>query len=120
MKKAAAEAAQPPKKVQLGRPGNTLQMGIVGLPNVGKSSTFNDPRVMNLSIAAAWEHAVSSTGGYPVTGSYKCQPFIGCFANNESESGMKIFNETKLTFCLVGRSENPHTFYFELLNAAPE
>jgi obg-like ATPase 1 len=31
----------PPKKVQLGRPGNTLQMGIVGLPNVGKSSTFN-------------------------------------------------------------------------------
>lgn len=30
-----------PKKVQLGRPGNTLQMGIVGLPNVGKSSTFN-------------------------------------------------------------------------------
>lgn len=24
-----------------GRPGNTLQMGIVGLPNVGKSSTFN-------------------------------------------------------------------------------
>lgn len=32
---------EPPKKVQLGRPGNTLQMGIVGLPNVGKSSTFN-------------------------------------------------------------------------------
>ncbi len=24
-----------------GRPGNTLKMGIVGLPNVGKSSTFN-------------------------------------------------------------------------------
>jgi len=41
MKKAAAEAAAPQKKVQLGRPGNTLQMGIVGLPNVGKSSTFN-------------------------------------------------------------------------------
>ena len=31
----------PPKKVLLGRPGNTLKMGIVGLPNVGKSSTFN-------------------------------------------------------------------------------
>ncbi len=30
-----------PKKVLLGRPGNTLKMGIVGLPNVGKSSTFN-------------------------------------------------------------------------------
>ena len=30
-----------PKKAMLGRPGNTLKMGIVGLPNVGKSSTFN-------------------------------------------------------------------------------
>jgi obg-like ATPase 1 len=35
-KKAAEEI-----KVELGRPGNTLKMGIVGLPNVGKSSTFN-------------------------------------------------------------------------------
>ena len=39
MKKAKKE--EEPKKVLLGRPGNTLQMGIVGLPNVGKSSTFN-------------------------------------------------------------------------------
>jgi len=39
MKKGKKE--EEPKKVQLGRPGNTLQMGIVGLPNVGKSSTFN-------------------------------------------------------------------------------
>ena len=30
-----------PKKLLLGRPGNTLKMGIVGLANVGKSSTFN-------------------------------------------------------------------------------
>ena len=30
-----------PQKVLLGRPGNTLKMGIVGLPNVGKSSTYN-------------------------------------------------------------------------------
>lgn len=30
-----------PKKALLGRPGNTLKMGIVGLPNVGKSTTFN-------------------------------------------------------------------------------
>ena len=30
-----------PKKVLLGRPGNTLKMGIVGIPNVGKSSTYN-------------------------------------------------------------------------------
>lgn len=33
--------AAPEKKILLGRPGNTLKMGIVGLPNVGKSSTFN-------------------------------------------------------------------------------
>ena len=29
------------EKIRLGRPGNTLKMGIVGLPNVGKSTTFN-------------------------------------------------------------------------------
>jgi len=29
------------EKVKLGRPGNTLKMGIVGLPNVGKSTMFN-------------------------------------------------------------------------------
>jgi obg-like ATPase 1 len=32
---------EPAKKILLGRPGNTLKMGIVGLPNVGKSTTFN-------------------------------------------------------------------------------
>jgi len=35
------EETQAPKKLILGRPGNTLKMGIVGLPNVGKSTTFN-------------------------------------------------------------------------------
>ncbi len=30
-----------PKKVLLGRASNNLSMGLVGLPNVGKSSTFN-------------------------------------------------------------------------------
>lgn len=29
------------EKSKLGKPGNTLKMGIVGLPNVGKSTTFN-------------------------------------------------------------------------------
>ena len=28
-------------KIRLGRPGNHLKMGIVGLPNVGKSTMFN-------------------------------------------------------------------------------
>jgi obg-like ATPase 1 len=35
-KKAAVE-----QKVILGRASNTLKMGLVGLPNVGKSTTFN-------------------------------------------------------------------------------
>jgi obg-like ATPase 1 len=30
-----------PKKVILGRVSNTLKMGLVGMPNVGKSTTFN-------------------------------------------------------------------------------
>lgn len=32
---------QEEKKNRLGRVGNTLKMGIVGMANVGKSSTFN-------------------------------------------------------------------------------
>jgi len=32
---------EPPKKVILGRASNNLSMGLVGLPNVGKSTTFN-------------------------------------------------------------------------------
>lgn len=37
-------------KIVLGRVGNSLKMGIVGLPNVGKSSTFN--LVSHLSVPA--------------------------------------------------------------------
>jgi obg-like ATPase 1 len=45
-KKKVVEESKP----LLGRPGNTLRMGIVGVPNVGKSSTFN--LLSNLSIPA--------------------------------------------------------------------
>ena len=30
-----------PKRLRLGRPGSSLKMGIVGMANIGKSSTFN-------------------------------------------------------------------------------
>ena len=41
---------EPEKKVILGRASNTLKMGLVGLPNVGKSTTFNI--LANLSVPA--------------------------------------------------------------------
>jgi obg-like ATPase 1 len=46
----AKKKAVEESKTLLGRPGNTLKMGIVGVPNVGKSSTFN--LLSNLSIPA--------------------------------------------------------------------
>ncbi|KAK7051028.1 hypothetical protein VNI00_005140 [Paramarasmius palmivorus] len=51
-KKAAAE-----KKTLLGRPGNNLKIGIVGLPNVGKSSFFNALSNTSLGVAANYPYA---------------------------------------------------------------
>jgi len=40
-KKAASEESDVPLSARFGRVKNTLKMGLVGLPNVGKSSLFN-------------------------------------------------------------------------------
>ena len=37
----AKKKVEETKKIILGRASNTLKMGLVGLPNVGKSTTFN-------------------------------------------------------------------------------
>ena len=46
----AKKKQEPVKKVILGRASNTLKMGLVGLPNVGKSTNFNT--LSNLSVPA--------------------------------------------------------------------
>ncbi|KAK0195882.1 P-loop containing nucleoside triphosphate hydrolase protein [Armillaria mellea] len=51
-KKAVAE-----KKTLLGRPGNNLKIGIVGVPNVGKSTFFNALSNTSLAIAANYPYA---------------------------------------------------------------
>ncbi|KAK8865881.1 GTP-binding protein YchF [Kwoniella newhampshirensis] len=45
------------KKIILGRPGNNLKIGIVGLPNVGKSSFFNTLSKTDLGKAANFPYA---------------------------------------------------------------
>ncbi|ODN84200.1 GTP-binding protein YchF, partial [Cryptococcus amylolentus CBS 6039] len=45
------------KKIRLGRPGNNLKIGIVGLPNVGKSSFFNTLSQTDLGKAANFPYA---------------------------------------------------------------
>ncbi|ORY28969.1 P-loop containing nucleoside triphosphate hydrolase protein [Naematelia encephala] len=44
-------------KIRLGRPGNNLKIGIVGLPNVGKSSFFNTLSQTDLGKAANFPYA---------------------------------------------------------------
>ncbi|KAL0564013.1 hypothetical protein V5O48_018045 [Marasmius crinis-equi] len=51
------KAAAPEKKTLLGRPGNNLKIGIVGLPNVGKSSFFNALSNTSLGVAANYPYA---------------------------------------------------------------
>ncbi|GJE85672.1 YchF family ATPase [Phanerochaete sordida] len=51
------KAAAPEKKTLLGRPGNNLKIGIVGLPNVGKSSFFNTLSKSDLGKAANYPYA---------------------------------------------------------------
>ncbi|KAL1407726.1 hypothetical protein Q8F55_007159 [Vanrija albida] len=45
------------KKIILGRPGNNLKIGIVGVPNVGKSSFFNTLSKTDLGKAANFPYA---------------------------------------------------------------
>ncbi|KAK0226396.1 P-loop containing nucleoside triphosphate hydrolase protein [Armillaria fumosa] len=45
------------KKTLLGRPGNNLKIGIVGVPNVGKSTFFNALSNTSLAIAANYPYA---------------------------------------------------------------
>ncbi|KAE8209609.1 hypothetical protein CF319_g5807 [Tilletia indica] len=51
------KAAAPVEKAKLGRPSNNLKMGIVGLPNVGKSSLFNVIAKCDLGKAANFPYA---------------------------------------------------------------
>ncbi|KAG8908003.1 hypothetical protein FRB99_001169 [Tulasnella sp. 403] len=54
---APKKAAPVEKKILLGRPGNNLKIGIVGLPNVGKSSFFNVLSKTDLGKAANFPYA---------------------------------------------------------------
>jgi len=49
--------AEEVKRIILGRPSNNLKIGIVGVPNVGKSSFFNTLSKTSLALAANYPYA---------------------------------------------------------------
>lgn len=47
---AEAKQTKQAKRVRLGRPGTSLKLGLLGMANIGKSSTFNV--ISNLNVPA--------------------------------------------------------------------
>ena len=50
VKQSFAAVKQIQKRIRLGRPGTSLKMGLLGMANIGKSSTFN--LLSNLNVPA--------------------------------------------------------------------
>lgn len=73
----------PVQKRIFGRFSNSLKMGIVGLPNVGKSSFFN--ALANLSVPA--ENYPFCTIEPSVRGLW-CRPLLLCFLNGFHARGI--------------------------------
>ncbi|THH08915.1 hypothetical protein EW145_g2381 [Phellinidium pouzarii] len=65
---APKKTSEKEKKTLLGRPSNNLRIGIVGLPNVGKSSFFNALSDTDLAKAANFPYATIDPEMYVSTG----------------------------------------------------
>lgn len=92
------------KKVLLGRPGNNLKIGIVGLPNVGKSSFFN---------------ALSKTGQYSYSLSSRSPGCCSCcFFSKKKKiwarlqiSPMRLLTPKVCQLVTPGDDRAPHDVY---------